>query len=417
MKSKIKELCRKIIKITPIYKHFYNTLDKPLTDKELEQAVRQAIYNVPFYKDYSKYLTGSFSIKNFPILRKSDIMGRENEFLSRKACTLFMQKVETGGSTGMSLELYYTLKTLLKKDAASQKVFDVIGRDLRVAVLRGNRPSNGKIYEYMNKKRIILSSYLLTEENIDTYIDLLKKYHITCLHVYPSSLSIFLRLIKAKYGSISLPELNGIFASSEIFSKEDKALIKEVLGDIKVIDFYSQRELTTAAYSINDGYYYFFDRYGFVEFIPTGEYVNGNAIAEIVTTSVMYEDMPFIRYGTDDYVELDTSGNVLSIIGRTTDFVVTLDKKLAPCLFNTRSTSMKNVIKFQYYQPEVGRLVYRVVVNDSFADIDKQYILEDMQNSFNDRLICEVCIVDDIERTSIGKQKRMVQTLNINNYK
>lgn len=412
-----KELFRKFIYLTPTYRDFYKKISNPLTTSKLKKIVEKAIENVPYYADYQKYLKQDFSIEDFPILRKSDIMGKEKSFVSKKACTFLMQRAETGGSTGMSLELFYTLKTLLRKDAVSRKAIEEIGENLNIAFLRGIKPRDGKVFEIVSSSFVILSSYSLNSSNLDTYLDILKQRKVTCLHVYPSSIAILARLIKEKYGTIHLPYLKGILASSEIFSVEDKELVASVFPGVKIVDYYGHNELAVAAYSVNNGYYKFFDQFGYTEFIPTGESMNGNSIAEIVVTSVMNEDMPFIRYGTEDYVELDAAGNVVSIIGRTSDFVVTKDKKLAPCIVCTRTESMQNVLSFQYYQPEEGKLIFRVCVNEKFGEADKRYLQEDLQSSFNGRVDTDVCVLESIERTKAGKQKRMVQTLDINKYK
>ena len=204
--------------------------------------------------------------------------------------------------------------------------------------------------------------------------------------------------------------------SSEIFSKEDKALVREVFPDVKIIDYYSHNELACCALSIDEGYYKFFNNYGYVEFIETGEVLNnGNKIAEIVATSIMNSGMPFIRYGTDDFVELDSGGNVVSIIGRASDFVVNTGNEVMPCIIHTRYESKKNVIAFQFYQEKAGELIYRVVVNKSFSNHEAEMLEEDLKNCFKD-MACKVVVVEQIEKTRAGKQMRLIQKLNIRNY-
>lgn len=416
MNANFKEILRRYLRLTRYYKVFYKNLDTPLSEDELFLSIKQAVENVPFYSGYERYLTAPFSIKNIPFVSKLDIIGKERSFISMKAIKFIMQKVETGGSTGFSLELYYSIRTLILKDTVANKAFKEIGDNLTVGFLRGTRPTNGGLCQKVNKHLSIFSSYMLSEDTLDEYLRLFKDNHISCLHVYPSSLMILARLIKNKYGVADLPELKGILSSSEIFSKDDKKFVSKVFPDAKVIDFYGHNECAVSAYSINDGYYKFYSRYGYVEFLPTGEKLNGNTIAEIVATSIMNEDMPFIRYRTEDFVELDPNKNVVSIIGRTSDFVVTKDKKLAPCIVSTRAKSMKNVLNFQYYQMQEGKLVFKVIVNDEFNDSDISYLMDDLQTSFNNRVDCEVSVVKSIARTKAGKQKRMVQELDINKY-
>ena len=413
----LKEFIRRCFIMNPIYqiekKHFNEDID----GATLQNIITKAIKNVPYYYQYNNLVNEKFSLNDFPIIRKRDIMGHESEMVSKKTIRSLLQKAETGGSTGMSLELYYSPTFIIKKQVATDYAFSLIGEDLNVALLRGQRPAEGKIFQKVNNKQILLSSYLLSEDNIDEYIKLLKEYHINCLHVYPSSLSIFIRLIKAKYGTIELPDLKGILSSSEIFSREEKELTKEVLPNVNIVDYYSQNESACCAISVDSGFYRFFSRFGFVEFVDTGERINGNRIAEIVATSVMNTTMPFIRYATDDYVELDDNNNVVSIIGRTSDFVVNKAEQLSPCIVVTRTCSMVNVTNFQFYQPEAGCLIFRVVVNKNFTDKDKNYLIEDMDSSFNGKMDCDVDVVDSIPRTKAGKQKRLIQDIEISKYK
>lgn len=381
----------------------------------LKKSLIKAVKNVPYYHKYIDRLS-SISLNDFPVLRKNDIMGHEQEFISKKCLKCFMHKVKTGGSTGQSLQLYYSIKTLVKKDAVSDYAFSLIGEKLNIAILRGNKPQNGEYYEIVDKKTILLSSYLISDNMLDDYLSLLNSHKIECIHAYPSSLSIFARLIKKRYNIANIPTLKGILTSSEIFSKEDKALVREVFPGVKIIDYYSHNELACCALSIDKGYYKFFNNYGYVEFIETGEVLNnGNKIAEIVATSIMNSGMPFIRYGTDDFVELDSDGNVVSIIGRASDFVVNTGNEVMPCIIHTRYESKKNVIAFQFYQEKAGELIYRVVVNKSFSNREAEMLEEDLKNCFKD-MTCKVMVVEQIEKTRAGKQMRLIQKLNIRNY-
>lgn len=415
MNTRQKELLRFAFRLFPTYYIWKKKIKKQVDSKELEKAIRKSIKNVPYYHRYQELLKDGFDLKKLPIIRKSDILGHEREMVSTKVYKKMLKTVETGGSTGCSLSLSRYWKDDLIESVFTNYAFSLIGDNLIVGVLRGNKPKQG-LFEVVSKRQVILSSYALCDETLDQYIDILNKYKISCLHVYPSSLVILTRLIKRKYGHANLPYLKGIFASSEIFSREDKQMVKEVFPHITLVDNYGHNELACRAYCLNDGYFYFYPYYGHVEFVDTGETINGNRIAEIVATSVMNTTMPFIRYATDDYAELDAEGNVVSIIGRTSDFLVNLNGEVTPCIVLTRNESMQNVTNFQFYQETVGKMAFRVVVNESFGEEDRKSLLEDLQNSFNGNMECEVLVVPSIERTKTGKQKRLDQKLNIREY-
>ena len=413
MDFKRTELFKKIVRYTPLYKRTIRSINEQNDERKvLYERINSYIQNVPYYHNYIKYINKDINIKQFPIIRKPDIQGHELSFVSRKVSKFFIRKEKTGGSTGWSLTIYRSVFDSIISCAYVDYIFSLIGDNLKVAVLRGNKPKNG-IFEKVSSDKIILSSYSLSPDSLDKYLQLLRDYHISCIHAYPSTLSILSRLIKQRYGRANLPDLKGILTSSEIFSKEEKALVTEIFPNVKIIDFYGLNERCCYAYSIGMKPYHFMNNFGYVEFIETEKLKNGNVIAEIVATSIMNTTMPFIRYGTEDFVELDNKGNILSIIGRTSDFVVNNFNDLVPCIVITRNESKKNIINFQYFQDSIGTLEYRVVVNNDFTEKEKEMLEEDLCNSFDGKMKCIVKVVNEIERTKIGKQKRLIQKLDL----
>ena len=396
----IKEHIRSGLKYLPQYRKTRASINET-SCTSLVDFLKKAVANVPYYHSHCPSTEKDISLSDFPIIRKDDIQGNEDLFVSKHYFKFFLTPYETGGSTGKSLSLYYSKSALIKKNAFYDYALSLIGDNLNIAMLRGVMPKQGALFEQVKRNYHIMSSYLLTSETIDEYLNYLRIHKISCLHVYPSTISIMARLIKNKYGIADLPELKGILSSSEILSLLEKKLIREVFGNIKIVDFYSQNELACCAISVNEGMYSFFNSFGHVEFVDTGERVNDNRICEIVSTGLLNEAMPLIRYATEDYVEVDKNNNVVSIIGRTSDFVYNKKGESAPCIINTRTVSMKNVTNFQYYQPCIGTLVFKVIVTDEFSDSDRQNLLDDMNMSFNGLMDCSVEVVVNIERTKL----------------
>ena len=375
----IKEIIRSWLKYLPQYRKTRASINE-CSCTSLTDFLTKAVANVPYYHSHCSLKEREISLSDFPIIRKDDIQGNEDLFVSKHYFKFFLTPYETGGSTGKSLSLYYSKSALIKKNAFYDYALSLIGDNLNIAMLRGVMPKQGALFEQVKRNYHIMSSYLLTSETIDEYLNYLRIHKISCLHVYPSTISIMARLIKNKYGIADLPELKGILSSSEILSLLEKKLIREVFGNIKIVDFYSQNELACCAISVNEGMYSFFNSFGHVEFVDTGE-----------------------------YVEVDKNNNVVSIIGRTSDFVYNKKGESAPCIINTRTVSMKNVTNFQYYQPCIGTLVFKVIVTDEFSDSDRQNLLDDMNMSFNGLMDCSVEVVVNIERTKRGKQLRLIQ--------
>lgn len=400
------------------YSHAYRDMRRRFQmgdNPDVEAVVKEAIAHVPYYKDYGRYIVDGFDLGKLPVIRKPDISQKEDMFVSDRRNLKRLKQIETGGSTGYSLKLYRSFRDVINGIAMADDAFLRIGTDLRVAVLRGQKPKKG-ICERIDGKTILLSSYNLNQNTVDEYLECLKRYEITCLHVYPSSITILARLIKQKYGKADLPLLKGIFASSEIFDKENKRLVKDAFPGVKIVDYYGHNEQSCCAMAVDDGYFYFNPQCGYVEFADTGERIHGNRIAEIVTTSMMNKTMPFIRYATEDYVELDDLGRVVSIIGRTSDFVVNGRGEIVPCIMANRPLTLKNVVNFQYFQDQQGKLVFRVVTSPAFDRNDETYILEDLATSFGEDMECCIEKVNRIEHTKAGKQMRLIQHLEIKSF-
>lgn len=418
MNLRFKEIARDVLRCAPSYRQWLKNYDNEhfFSEELLESRVREAIAHVPFYKDYGNYLSPDFNIADLPIIRKKDVMGRELEMVSDRACMRMLRRVETGGSTGSSLSLHQSLQNVIGDTAFTDHEMRLAGPSRHIAVLRGQKPKSG-ISEVVNRRRLLLSSYSINDDTVDDYLDELKRHKIDMLMAYPSALTILARCIRRKYGQVTLPHLKSIVTSSETFSKADREMTHEVFAGVRLLDNYGHNELACRAYCIENGVYHFNPAYGYVEFIKTGEKQNGHDVAEIVATSIMNETMPFLRYGTEDYVELDEDGNAVAIIGRTSDFAVNLNHDLVPCIVLTREATLEHVTNFQFYQNEEGVLHFRVMVSDAFSEKDEELILEDMDMSFEGKMKNVVDVVESIGRTRAGKQRRLIQELDINSYK
>ena len=66
--------------------------------------------------------------------------------------------------------------------------------------------------------------------------------------------------------------------------------------------------------------------------------------------------MPLVRFATDDYVEMDENGKVVTILGRTQEFLVNKQKGVVVCIFIHRDSTFKNIINFPYISIETIKI-------------------------------------------------------------
>lgn len=394
-----------ILRYLPLYR-------KTLSDIETceNNLLRKHLVNiekhVKFYKDKR---FSEMKFESIPILRKSDISGNEEAFVSKKYPYFLLKKSSTGGTTGVSLNIFKSYKDIVKELAFVDHAFSLIGDNLKIAVLRGNKPARG--ISSKKSKSLILSSYDLSEDTIDEYIKVINDCSINCIHAYPSSILIFLKLVESKKLLHKLQNIKGILTSSEVLTMADKVYIKKVLPRIRLIDLYGQNEHVAFAISSDLEPYKFYQCYGYTEFIRADKHYKGKEVFEIVSTGFNNDAMPLVRYGTEDFVEIDSSGEVISIIGRKQEYVYDLNGEMLPCMILTRPNTLKNVLAFQFFQEKQGVMDFRIVVNTKFNKNDIQELVIDSKTTYNDRLNVNIVVVDALERTKAGKLKRLIQKI------
>src|SRR5690606_7903681 len=115
-------------------------------------------------------------------------------------------------------------------------------------------------------------------------VKVLNDNSINCIHAYPSSILILLKLVESNNLLPKLKNIKGILTSSEVLTISDKKYIKKVLPDIRLVDLYGQNEHVAFATSLDLEPYKFYNNYGFTEFIPAEEKYKGKQVFEIVST-------------------------------------------------------------------------------------------------------------------------------------
>lgn len=416
---KAKYYLRQFIKYTPLYQRTMRAISFEPRDeaarKELMNIISYAIKNCPYYRNY-KTVDKNFDIRNYPIIHKSDLLEHSEEMISTKMSRRFMFSVATGGTTGPSVNVIESYKEQIIVTAHNDYIIKKYNiRGGVICSIREHDLKPGEKYRLFGN-RLMLSPNSINDNSISFYVNIMKQVGVTFLHVYPTSILSLCKYIQHQKIDTSDMPIKAIIASSEIFSRETKLLIKEVFPAAVIIDSYGQTECVAKGIAIDFEPMRFYSTYGYVELIDTGIREHGNMIAEIVATSLFKKSQPLIRYATGDYVEIDPNGVAYSVIGRTSDFLIGKNGNLIPAIITNAPNTMDNVILIQYYQDKPGEFDYNIVVNDNFTNIDKQMIEKDIYDNFGDSLIGTVKIVDHIEQTKRGKHKKLIQKLDVQSY-
>ena len=381
---------------------------------KMKNIVKHCYDYVPYYRKYfnenkiNPNIKSIEDFKNIPMITKEIIRKEDVNLISNKYKSKEIIKATTGGTTGIPLNLY-SCKVANKKVRAfvdfywSKIGFKVKGIN-RIAIIRGEKPRRG-ISERIGSK-LILSSYMLKENNILQYVKQLEKFNPDYIHCFPSAISIIANYINENKVDANFKSLKGILTSSETLYSYQKAYLKKAFN-VPIYDYYGQSEKASIAISLGDGDNYYFDqRFAF------NEQKNGL----IISTGFMNDLMPLLRYNTEDICS--TSDNYEDLInaskieGRTQDYLIGRnDEKISLSATNFHDNTFSGISEFQYEQNEKGKVELKIVLREMNKDLDKLRI--NVTNLLGNVTEVKIVVVNKVQITNRGKKKLLVQNLKI----
>lgn len=384
---------------------------------ELKRVLINSQKYVPYYgKLFSDYgfnpnINSFNDIKKLPYLTKDIINDNFEDMVS----TNFNGKkylFKTSGSTGKRLQ-FYGEDSMYKKEAAYiSHSFKSHGSNLyndwSVWIRRHSpKDNNDLMVKDYELKRIYLSAFHLNDQTIYDYVKIINKSKIKTIVTYPST-AYWLSCLLEK-NNLKLDSVTSIHGASEKCLPIWSDKIKSVFGfDFKM--HYGQVEKVSFAYQSSvSNYYHESLTYSFTE------YDENNTI---IGTSFMNDVMPFIRYKTNDVVELmesplyDYSSPLIikGIDGRVDDMIMSESNSKIPSVnFYTVMSKIKEIRMFQFRQKLDKSTKLSIVIEDGF----NEKIFNDLKKQIHQRignipLVIE--IVDEIHRDPITGKIRCVIT-------
>lgn len=414
---RLKYWLRKAVKWMPAYKKAYREAHVISSREQQEvlfwELLKYAIAHVPHYRDYQKFLNGNAKIEDLPLVTKEDIAEGPLSFVSDEFDPKKLLRVSTGGTTGTSTNIYTSWIDEVRIAAYTDAAFD-LGKVAHpvICTIREHDLKPHETHRFWGN-RLMLSPSNINKDSLEYYVNLMRKYRVNILHCYPSSLMVLCKLLQNAQVNLNI---ESILVSSEIVSPEVKRIVREVFPLARFINFYAQTENVARGISLNEAPFLFMSSNYLVEFIDTGERREGNIIAEIVGTNLEKKSMPLIRFATGDYAILNQRGEVIDILGRTSEYLIDKLGNPIPCIVTNRPHTLDNVLLAQYYQEKPGEFEYRVMVNENFDDNDIRAIEEDIALNFGDGLLAKVIVVSQMEKTSRGKHRKLIQKLDLSLY-
>jgi phenylacetate-CoA ligase len=260
-----------------------------------------------FYKNlYLKYGISNSNIKDIsdinklPIIHKSDV--RSNVHTINNGVKLFKSIAYTSGTSGSPLNIYRSLKNILTEQAYLRNYRSRFNFHLGNPLLsiRGSLDKNS-VYRFNRRSNILyISSHNINSNTIDFYLGLIKSFSPVAVEAFPSILYKFCIELKNKGHQYTIPIS---FTSSENLYDFQRDFIESFLNT-KIHDWYGNGERTICLAQDKQNKYYPLPLYSINEFYPT----------HIISTSLINNGFPLIRYQLDDIVKLNTSNFLKNIV-------------------------------------------------------------------------------------------------------
>ncbi len=405
----------------------------------LQDLIKHAYHDVPYYRRLFDELglkptdfAALADLQKVPFLTKELVRQHHDELLATNISSSRRLYMNTGGSTGIPLELYY------EKGVSRPREWAFMHTMWRRAgwkegdpsvVLRGWSVPHG-LWQYEPiRNRLIMSAYHLGEANLPIYIQQMRDFEPKFIEAYPSNLAVIAMYMK-KNRLPRIQSVRAILAGSENLFPAQRELLEEAFG-CRVYSWYGHGEIAALGGECEVGHdLHMFPEYGILELITeAGDPVTAaGEMGEIVATGFNNYAMPLIRYRTMD-MGMWADGpcecgrhypRLKRVEGRKQELVVISDGSvvtLTGLIFGQHFHAFSHIKQMQLIQTAIGQLMVRIVPDTDYSQCnDEAEIRDKIHAAVGDRLGLCFDYVNDISRSLSGKHLFLIQELPIGEY-
>jgi len=395
--------------------------------RNLRRVLEHAYSSVPYYidrlSDTRDFDSPEDALRDLPILSKSDIVSAGIRLLSASHRGPRI-KGSTSGTTGTPITIFQDFDAINRENAFVTRQLSWAGYapGSRRAWIRGDMivPLKQAQPPYWRLNRaehmLMMSSYHLSPQTVNAYVDALATFAPRVIQAYPSSIAFLARHLAAHNAYYRSDTLRAIVTSSETFSREDRALVEERFG-CRIFDWYGQFERVAAIGTCEHGNYHLIPDYSYVELHPDP---GSPGTYELVGTSFNNLLMPLVRYKTGDSVTLSEKSTICacnrqfplveSVVGRRDDYVCLPDGRVVGRLDHIFK-GLSGIAEAQIIQDELSRLRIVVVPSKTFSDATRHALARNALGHLGTDMSISIEMVDSIPRTASGKFRSVISNV------
>lgn len=400
----------------------------------LQALVRYAYDRVPYYRRVMdergvrpEHVRGPADLRLLPLLTRDDIRERTSELLARGLPASRRERVSTGGTSGVPLEMWIDRDRSSSEWAFMTWQWGSAGYRLgdRRLVLRGHvvrGTDGGRLHEWHPLlDELVLSTFHLSSQTLPHYLERIEHYRPVFLHAYPSSAESLARLLEDTPRE-KRPVFRAVLLGSENLYPTQREYLERQFG-CRVYAWYGHTEkclLGGGCEVSND--YHLFPQYGVLEVVDErGEPVPPGGRGRIVGTGFLNRVLPCLRYATDDLGTLVEGScacgraypRLADIEGRWEGerLYGTEGREFSVTALNTHRDILRSVRRFQIRQDKPGEAIILVVPGTGYGEEDARRIAQEYTGRTGRSIVFQVQAVEEIPLTGRGKFKFVDQRL------
>jgi phenylacetate-CoA ligase len=362
---------------------------KTWQEESLARLLHRAATQVPYYRREwaSRRQRGDRRsweyIEHWPMLTKAVVRQSPAAFVADDCDTRRMFHEHTSGTTGQSLDLWWSRATVRAWYAlfeARCRRWYGVSRNDRWAILGGQlvAPAERRRPPFWvwnaGLNQLYMSSYHLAPDLVVHYLGALRRYRVSYLWGYSSALYELARA--ALDLGQPVPGLRVAITNAEPLFAYQRQTIEAAFG-CPVRETYGMAEIVADASECAAGALHLWPEVGWIE-VGSDEQVTATGNGELVCTGLLNVDMPLIRYRTGDAASVGAPEmnrtcpcgrrlpRVESIEGRCDDTLVTRDGRRVGRLDPVFKRHMP-IVEAQIIQETLDRVRVRYVPAPNFT--------------------------------------------------
>ena len=379
--------------------------------QRLRHLLEYAAKEVPFYRDWfhdHQLNPHDATLEQMPIVNKA-IMRQEG--IDRFSATHFPAKSRiisrSSGSTGEPFSFYVSREASSVNTAAKLRTWYQAGYrlgDCYLKIANGERHGKLKKLQDCTNRCIYVPFYSFDDASLHNILDTIERERPLYIRSYPAPIYLLARYRNSHPGYTYSPRR--IFTTGSTLSDDYRKEIEKAFG-CDIIDSYSC-EGTSNTYETpsHDGYHVC-DYYGITEVLDKEGHSISNGIGRVVSTDLWNMAHPFIRYDTQDLVEVH-DGKIIRIMGRESDAYLAHHGEI----YTVHNFShyflydIQGVDCYQIVRHRDGSITFIIVTSKDFASSKIQDIVDYWQPKLG--VTVSVKLVDDIPLMHNNKRRTII---------